>query len=264
MKFRPCIDIHGGLVKQIVGGSLKETENRDRITSLVTENFVSGADASFYGNLYREKGLYGGHIILLDKSGSEAYEADLHQAGLALEAFPGGLQIGGGVTAANAERMLDMGATHVIVTSYVFSDGRINYDNLKSLVYMAGKEHLVLDLSCRKKDSSYCIVTDRWQKFTDMVLSKECMYELSEYCDEFLVHAVDVEGRGSGIDGDAAAILGQCSDLVTTYAGGISTYEDIALLERMGHSKVDFTIGSALDIFGGTISFDDVAEKYHG
>ena len=155
MKFRPCIDIHGGLVKQIVGGSLKETENRDRITSSVTENFVSGSDASFYGNLYREKGLYGGHIVPLDKSGSGAYEADLHQAGLALEAFSGGLQIGGGATAANAERMLDMGATHVIVTSYVFSDGRINYDNLKSLVYMAGKEHLVLDLSCRKKDSSY-------------------------------------------------------------------------------------------------------------
>ena len=261
MKFRPCIDIHGGLVKQIVGGSLKETENRDRITSLVTENFVSGADASFYGNLYREKGLYGGHIILLDKSGSEAYEADLHQAGLALEAFSGGLQIGGGVTAANAERMLDMGATHVIVTSYVFSDGRINYDNLKSLVYMAGKEHLVLDLSCRKKDSSYYIVTDRWQKFTDMVLSKECMYELSEYCDEFLVHAVDVEGKAGGIEEDIAALLGNWDGIPVTYAGGVSSFKDLRKLKELGKNKVDVTIGSALDLFGGKMPFSKVLEE---
>lgn len=259
MRFRPCIDIHGGRVKQIVGGSLKDMDSSG---SIARENYVSDADADFYGRLYKEYNLKGGHIILLDKAGTKEYEEDLYQASLALKAYPLGLQIGGSVNACNAERMLDLGASHVIVTSYVFSDGRINYDNLEKLRSIVGKEHIVLDLSCRKRDSEYYVVTDRWQKFTDLVLNKECMYMLGEYCDEFLIHAVDMEGRQSGVDKELVTMLGDCNDIVTTYAGGISSDRDIRILESEGRGHVDFTIGSALDIFGGSISFEEIAKKY--
>ena len=194
MEFRPCIDIHNGRVKQIVGGSLKDKDNQ------AEENFVSQMDGAFYANMYKKAGIRGGHIILLNPVTSEYYEATRAQALLALHSYPGGLQIGGGITADNAAQFIEAGASHVIVTSYVFNNGRIDYNNLEKLVDAVGKSHLVLDLSCRKKDDSYYIVTDRWQKFTDEVITEELLDELSQYCDEFLIHAVDVEGKASGLE----------------------------------------------------------------
>ena len=194
MRFRPCIDIHNGKVKQIVGGSL-----RDR-GDLAKENFVSGQSASWYASLYKRDGLKGGHVILLNKEGSPYYEATRKQAVLALGTWPGGLQLGGGVTPENAEIWLEAGASQVIVTSYVFQDGRIQYDNLEKMRNTVGKERLVLDLSCRKRDGEYYVVTDRWQKFTDVRVTPELLTELSESCREFLIHAEDVEGKASGIE----------------------------------------------------------------
>ena len=127
MKFRPCIDIHNGKVKQIVGGSLKDAGDQAR------ENFVSGQDAAFYAELYKNAGLKGGHVILLNGKDSEYYEATRNQALKALAAYPGGLQIGGGVCPDNAEDYLKAGASHVIVTSYVFKDGQLSWKNLKKI-----------------------------------------------------------------------------------------------------------------------------------
>ena len=194
MRFRPCIDIHNGQVKQIVGGSLKDAGDQAQ------ENFVATQDAAFFAKLYQKAGLQGGHIILLNPPSSEYYEATKSQALQALHAYPGGMQIGGGIHADNAAEYLDAGASHVIVTSYVFKDGKISYENLEKMVKSVGKEHLVLDLSCRKKDGDYYVVTDRWQKFTDMKLNLEALRELGSYCDEFLIHAVDVEGKARGIE----------------------------------------------------------------
>ena len=187
MEFRPCIDIHNGKVKQIVGSSLQDADDTAK------ENFVAGQDAAFYANLYKQKKIKNGHVILLNHPGSEYFEATKAQALAALSAYPKGLQIGGGITAENAVSYLDAGASHVIVTSYVFQNGRINYENLNKLVQEIGKENLVLDLSCRMKDGNYYIVTDRWQKYTDVCLNPATMEELASYCDEFLIHAVDVE-----------------------------------------------------------------------
>lgn len=253
MKFRPCIDIHNGKVKQIVGGSLADRNNS------ADENYVSEYTGGFYASLYRKKNLYGGHIIILNSSDSEFYDADRRQAFSALEAFPGGLQIGGGITAENAAEYIDRGASHVIVTSYVFRDGLINYDRLKALNAAVGREHIVLDLSCRRRDRCYYIVTDRWQKYTETVFCRETIEKLCSYCDEFLVHAVDVEGKQHGIEEDVARLLGNSENITATYAGGISSFEDIEKLKYLGRGQVDFTIGSALDIFGGKLSFEEVA-----
>lgn len=255
MKFRPCIDIHNGKVKQIVGGSLLDKGD------YAQDNFVSEKDGDFYARLYRDAGLQGGHIILLNPVGSQYYEEDVRQACLALSAYPGGLQIGGGMTAENAAFFLKKGASHIIVTSYVFKDGKINYENLKKIAAVTGKEHLVLDLSCRKKGDDYYIVTDRWQKFTDVKLDENILTELSEYCDEFLVHAVDVEGKAGGIEEDIAALLGNWSGIPVTYAGGVSSFEDLHKLKELGENKVDVTIGSALDLFGGNMEFQKVLEE---
>lgn len=252
MQFRPCIDIHNGKVKQIVGGSLKDTENQAK------ENFVSVQDASFYANMYKKSKITGGHIILLNKAGTQYYEEDVQQAKLALEAYPGGLQIGGGICGDNAKEFLQYGASHVIVTSYVFSDGRINYDRLKELVSIVGKEHLVLDLSCRKKENQYYIVTDRWQKFTDEVISKETIEKLQEYADEFLIHAVDVEGKANGIEKELVSLLSEYGDIPITYAGGVGSYDDIELLRKLSGGKLNVTIGSALDLFGGALEYDRI------
>lgn len=252
MKFRPCIDIHNGKVKQIVGGSLMDTGNQ------ADENFVSDYDGGFYANLYKENGLTGGHIILLNPVGSDYYEADVEQAKAALMAYPGGLQIGGGMNADNARRFLDMGASHIIVTSYVFRDGQINYENLEAIKAAVGKEHLVLDLSCRKRDGKYYVVTDRWQKYTDVELSVETLDHLSSYCDEFLIHAVDVEGKASGIEQELVTMIGEWNKIPVTYAGGVRNEHDLQLLKELGHGQLDVTIGSALDLFGGSMKFESV------
>lgn len=236
MKFRPCIDIHNGKVKQIVGGSLLDKGD------YAQDNFVSEKDGDFYAKLYKDAGLEGGHIILLNPAGSQYYEEDVRQACLALSAYPGGLQIGGGMTAENAAFFLEQGASHIIVTSYVFKDGKINYENLEKIVAVTGKEHLVLDLSCRKKGEDYYIVTDRWQKFTDVKLTEDVLSELADYCDEFLIHAVDVEGKAGGIEEDIAALLGNWDGISATYAGGVSSFEDLRKLKELGRNKVDVTI----------------------
>lgn len=254
MKFRPCIDIHNGKVKQIVGGSLKDENNQAK------ENFVSEVDSTYYANLYKANNIKGGHIILLNSKDSEYFEATKGEALKALMAYKGGLQIGGGVNCDNASEYIEAGASHVIVTSYVFKNGKINYDNLNKIFNAVGKEHLVLDLSCRKKDDKYYIVTDRWQKFTDVCIDENIFYELSKYCDEFLVHAVDVEGKASGIEEEVAKILGRLENIKVTYAGGISSFADLDILKELGNGKVDFTIGSALDIFGGKMQFDSIVK----
>ena len=256
MEFRPCIDIHNGKVKQIVGGSL--TDEAD----YAEENFVSDMQAADYAALYREKGLRGGHIILLNSKDSKYYQADLEQARGALSEWPGALQIGGGITAENAGQFIDMGASHVIVTSYVFVDGEIRYDRLRQLVQSVGKEHLVLDLSCRRREGQYFIVTDRWQKFTRQPLDQMLIRELSSYCDEFLVHAVNVEGTGTGVDEELIALLADGGQVPITYAGGIGRMEDIEKIKRVGNDSVNFTVGSALDIFGGTLEFDKIVTKF--
>ena len=254
MEFRPCIDIHNGKVKQIVGGSLKDEGN------MADENFVSGQDAVFYANLYKKEGFRGGHIILLNARDSEYYEATKKQAMGALQAYPGGLQVGGGITAENAEEFLTAGASHVIVTSYVFCDGKIQMDRLKKLRNAVGKEHLVLDLSCRKKDGKYYIVTDRWQRFTEQMITEDLLEQLAGYCDEFLVHAVDVEGKASGIEVPLAEMLGDWGRIPITYAGGVGSFEDLKQLKEHGKGRLNVTIGSALDLFGGRMAYKEVLQ----
>ncbi len=254
MKFRPCIDIHNGKVKQIVGGSLSDKGNK------AEENFVSEQTAAFFAGLYRDKGLKGGHIILLNPVSSEFYEKTKNQALAALREYPGGLMVGGGITPDNAKEYLEAGASHVIVTSYAFKDGKLHYDRLQELKSVVSKKRLVLDLSCRKKENAYYIVTDRWQKYTDVSLNGKTLEELSSFCDEFLVHAVDVEGKARGIEEDVAALLGRECAIPVTYAGGVHSFEDLKKLRHLGRGKVDVTIGSALDLFGGSMKFDEVLD----
>ncbi len=252
MRFRPCIDIHNGKVKQIVGSSLKDAGDS------ASENFVSERGADYYARMYKELGLYGGHIILLNPKGSPFYEMTRKQGISALMATPGLLQIGGGITDENASEFIEAGASHVIVTSFVFKNGRINKTNLKKLVKAVGKERLVLDLSCKKVEDDYFVVTDRWQKLTDVKLDAVTMDDLSDYCDEFLIHAADVEGKQEGIEENVAKILGQWAKKPVTYAGGIKSCSDIELLKKLGNGKVDATVGSALDIFGGNLKMKEV------
>lgn len=254
MNFRPCIDIHNGKVKQIVGGSLADKNNS------AAENFVSDCGAEFYAELYKSKGLKGGHIIILNAHDSEFYEADRQQAFKALGAYEGGFQIGGGITAENAADYLNAGASHVIVTSYVFKNGDVNYSNLKHISEAVGKERLVIDLSCRKRDGEYYVVTDRWQKFTEVKLNVGALDMFSSYCDEFLVHAVDVEGKARGIEEELAAMLGSWGRVPVTYAGGIGSFDDLEKLKSLGGGRLDFTVGSALDIFGGAMDFEKTAD----
>jgi len=258
MNFRPCIDIHNGKVKQIVGSSLKDAKDT------ASENFVADKGAEFYARMYKELQLKGGHIILLNPVDSPYYDLTKKQGIAALNATPGLLQIGGGITADNATEFLDAGASHVIVTSFVFRNGRINLTNLKKLVKTVGKDRIVLDLSCKRAEDDYLIVTDRWQKFTDVKLCEETLDELATYCDEFLVHAADVEGKQQGIEENVAKLLGKWGKRPVTYAGGVRSIEDIELLKKIGNGRVDVTVGSALDIFGGNLQIKDVIAACEG
>ena len=254
MKFRPCIDIHNGQVKQIVGGSLQD------LGDVACENFVASQDAAFFAALYQKYNLKGGHIILLNGKDSPYYETTKAQAMNALKSYPKGMQIGGGIQDENAYEYLENGADKVIVTSFVFKNGGISYENLEKLVKAVGKENLVLDLSCRKKDGSYYIVTDRWQKYTDVVLDEKSLDYFSSYCSEFLIHAVDVEGKAAGIETQVAKLLGNWGKIPVTYAGGIHSFEDLEQLKALGRGKIDFTIGSALDLFGGKLEFEKIVK----
>ncbi|WP_299118224.1 phosphoribosylformimino-5-aminoimidazole carboxamide ribotide isomerase [uncultured Eubacterium sp.] len=252
MKFRPCIDIHNGKVKQLVGGSLRDKGDT------AEENFVSDREAPDFAGLYKKDGLKGGHIIILNSKDSKYYEATKKQALKALMAYPGGMQIGGGITAENAMEYIEAGASHIIVTSYVFKDGKINYDNLNRLKETVGKDRIVLDLSCRKKDGHYYIVTDRWQKFTEECINEKQLDELSKYCDEFLIHGVDAEGKSGGMEKELVEILAKWNKIPITYAGGISSIKQIEEFKRISGGKMDFTIGSALDLFGGKLPYNEI------
>ena len=234
--FRPCIDLHEGKVKQIVGGTLGDAGLRT--------NFVSEKSAAWFAELYRRDALTGGHVIMLGSGNESAARA-------ALAAFPGGLHVGGGINAGNARGWLDSGASHVIVTSWVFREGRVDWTRLDELVQVIGKDKLVLDLSCRKRGEDYYVVTDRWQKFTDLVVDGATVKKFSGFCAEFLIHAVDVEGLCRGIDSELVKKLGAWTPIPMTYAGGASSLADLETVTQLGQGKVDLTIGSALDIFGG-------------
>lgn len=250
MRFRPCIDLHQGRVKQIVGSTLNDAGSSELCT-----NFSSDLPPSWYAHLYRQDKLKGGHVILLGP-GNEAAARD------ALAAWPGGLQVGGGIKASNAEHWLQAGASHVIVTSYVFHDGQLDFDRLEDLRRRIGKERLVLDLSCRWKEEGYYVVTDRWQKFTTLQVQQTLLTELAASCAEFLIHAVDVEGKCMGVDERLISLLA-AADLPVpiTYAGGVSSMKDLHLIQEAGQGKLDMTVGSALDIFGGNgCTYSEVVE----
>lgn len=235
-QFRPCIDLHQGQVKQIVGGSLNDEGAQT--------NYISPYDAAYYANLYREHGLTGGHVIALGAGNEE-------QARQALAAWPGGLQFGGGVNAENAADFLEAGASHVIVTSYLFENGEFSWQRLDKIKAETGVDRLVLDLSCRRTPAGWNIATNRWQTVTRTVINTQTIVELSQHCAEFLIHAADVEGLQAGIDEELVGLLGNICKIPVTYAGGARTLEDLALVEYLSQGKVDLTIGSALDIFGG-------------
>jgi phosphoribosylformimino-5-aminoimidazole carboxamide ribotide isomerase len=236
--FRPCIDLHEGQVKQIVGATLSEAPGRLRT------NYVSDRSAAWFAGLYQRDGLKGGHVIMLG-SGNDAAARE------ALAAYPGGLHIGGGINDTNAKTWLDAGASHVIVTSWVFREGRLDWQRLEKLIELVGRHRLVLDLSCRKRGEDYFVVTDRWQNFTEFIVCRETLEMLASSCAEFLIHAVDVEGLCRGIDQELVAKLGQWTPVPATYAGGASSLTDLEEVTRLGQGRIDLTIGSALDIFGG-------------
>lgn len=237
--FRPCIDLHDGRVKQIVGGTLRDDQEGLRT------NFVAEQSAAWFAARYRDDNLTGGHVIKLGPGNEEA-------AREALAAWPGGLQIGGGINGENAREWIDAGASHVIVTSWVFRDGKIDHERIATLVRSLGRERLVLDLSCRRRDGRYWVVTDRWQKFTDCEVDAESLMALAESCDEFLIHAADVEGLCAGIDLELVEKLASWSPIPCTYAGGAKSMDDLKTVSRIGRERIHLTIGSALDIFGGS------------
>ena len=254
MKFRPCIDIHNGRVKQIVGGSLQDAGNR------ADENFVSDRTAAYYADMYRRDGLTGGHVILLNKKDTPYYEQTLEQGLQALAAYPGGLQIGGGVTAKNAPMFLEKGASHVIVTTYLFKDGEFCTDRLFKLADTVGREHIVIDLSCRRQYDSYVVVTDRWQHFTKLAVTPELLKMLEPFCAEFLIHGVDSEGKRNGMEADLVSMIADYDGNPVTYAGGLHTWAAIETFRELSKGRLDYTVGSALDLFGGTMSYRELVE----
>lgn len=246
MRFRPCIDLRGGRVVQIVGSSLRDDDAAGPLTNFETEQ-----SSASYARMYQADGLTGGHVISLGPGNEAAALA-------ALEAFPGGMQVGGGISPANALRYLDTGASHVIVTSYVFREGQVDLARLERLRQVVGRERLVLDLSCRQRDDQFWVVTDRWQRFTSVPVNPETLAWLADYCAEFLVHGVDVEGKRAGIEAELVELLGDHSPLPVTYAGGAKSLADLDRVNELGRGRVDLTIGSALDIFGGEVPYQAV------
>jgi phosphoribosylformimino-5-aminoimidazole carboxamide ribotide isomerase len=257
MKFRPCIDLHAGKVKQIVGSTLTGNSAKESGAAQPATNFSTDRPASDFAKMYLRDGLTGGHVILLGKD-----EENVQAARSALSVYPNGLQLGGGVSLDNALSWLEAGASHVIVTSFVFKNGKVDYYNLEKLVELVGKDRLCLDLSCRRKldepNGPYYVVTDRWQNYTDVPVNEETLKGLAQYCDEFLVHGVENEGKRCGILEDLVVLLGKYSPVACTYAGGVNSLADLDRVKALGDGKVDLTIGSALDCFGGDIKYDDV------
>ncbi|KAJ8326533.1 hypothetical protein BDV3_006039 [Batrachochytrium dendrobatidis] len=245
--FRPCIDLHDGQVKQIVGASLSDTA-----PAIMKTNFVSSHSPSYYGSLYKENQLHGAHVIKLGANNDEA-------AKQALAAWPQGLQIGGGITLDNAETWIDAGADKIIVTSWLFQNAKFDEDRLRLLSEKLGKRSLVVDLSCKTLDDKWVVAMNKWQTPTDLILSESVLENLGSYASEFLVHAADVEGLCQGIDEKLVEALGKWSKIPCTYAGGAKDLSDMDLVNRLSKGRVDLTFGSALDIFGGSgVKFDDL------
>jgi phosphoribosylformimino-5-aminoimidazole carboxamide ribotide isomerase len=239
--FRPCIDLRRGEVVQIVGGTLTD----DSGAAGERTNFVSTRPSSWYAELYRRDRLTGGHVIMLGPGNEAAARA-------ALAAWPGGMQVGGGIDAHNAASWLEAGASHVVVTSALFEHGELSTERLDQLLAAVGREHLVIDLSFRWRDGQYWVVTDRWQKFANLTVDAATLESLAAWASEFLVHGVDVEGLSQGIDLDLVALLGASCPIPCTYAGGARSIEDLVTVHTTSEGRVDLTIGSALDIFGGS------------
>lgn len=248
-RFRPCIDLHHGQVKQIVGGSLRDEGPGPQ------ENFVSEQPSAWFAERFRADGLTGGHVIKLGPGNDEA-------AREALAAWPGGLQIGGGIHAGNAAEWLAAGASHVIVTSALFdAAGKFLEENLRALVAQIGRERLVIDLSCRRTRDGWTVAMNRWQTLTELAVDDATLDRLAPFCDEFLIHAADVEGLCGGIDTELVALLGSWGKCPLTYAGGAATMADLLEVEQSGRGSVDVTVGSALDLFGGTgLCYDDLVQ----
>lgn len=251
-KFRPCIDLHHGQVKQIVGSSLTDDGAAPRT------NFVAELPAAWYAELYKRDGLTGGHVIKLGPGNDEAALA-------ALAAYHGGLQVGGGITADNAQQWLDAGASHVIVTSALFdTSGKLQHRVLHELEERIGARHLVLDLSCRRTGKGWIVAMNRWQTLTELEITPATLDALSSHCAEFLIHAADVEGKCNGIDRELVELLGSWRGCPMTYAGGISTMADFELIDELSYGSVDATVGSALDIFGGHgVRYADLVARAH-
>ena len=250
--FRPCIDLHEGKVKQIVGGSLRDEGSGPE------ENFVSERSSSWYAELYRGDKLKGGHIIQLGAGNEDA-------AREALGAWPGGMQLGGGIDIRNAVQWLEAGASHVIVTSWLFDrDGNFLEDRLVELAKEVGRDRIVVDLSCRKRDAGWTVAMNRWQTLTTMDVTIPTLETMAEWCCEYLVHAADVEGLCKGIDADLVELLGTWGGIPVTYAGGVANMNDLELVEERSGGKVDVTVGSALDIFGGSgVAYQSLLEWNH-
>ena len=239
--FRPCIDLRSGQVVQIVGATLSDNALAE---GTVATNHVSQHPARWFAQTYRDDELLGGHVIMLGAGNESAARS-------ALAAWPGGMQVGGGISADNAQQWLDAGASHVIMTSWLFVDGAFSQERLDAAVAAVGRDRIVIDLSCRPRDGAYWVVTDRWQVFTTLQVNNATLSRLSEGCAEFLVHGVEVEGLAQGIDLDLVSLLAEGSPIPCTYAGGAQSIDDLHTVHKMSHGRVDLTVGSALDLFGG-------------
>lgn len=251
MKFRPCIDLHNGKVKQIVGKTLSD-DGKD-----LKENFIAEYDSTWYAKLFKSDNLDGGHIIMLGPNNEQA-------AFDAISVYPGGFQVGGGITPKNGKQYIDAGASHVIFSSYLFKHNRISIDRLKEISMAFDKENVVFDLSCVMNNGKFYVAIDRWQTITDFELSVENVQYLQKYCSELLIHAIDVEGSCSGVDVELLKLLAAINEVCNikiTYAGGIATVEDINLIKMYGKGNIDFTVGSALDIYGGNMNYCDVLKS---
>lgn len=239
-QFRPCIDLHNGKVKQIVGGTLNDSGEG------LQENFVSDQSAADFAKQYQADKLTGGHVIQLGEGNQAAAEA-------ALKSYPNALQLGGGVNLINAATWLEKGASHVIVTSYLFDDqGHFQWKKLQELEAEVGKKHLVLDLSCRRTEEGWTVAMNRWQTLTDLNITHKHLNDLAHHCDEFLIHAADVEGLCGGVDSELISYLAAWSGIPMTYAGGVGSMQDVEHVASISKGKLDLTVGSALDIFGGS------------
>lgn len=251
-KFRPCIDLHQGKVKQVVGGTFDSEGD-------VEVNHTSEHPPSYFATLYKKDQLKGGHVIQLGPGNAEAAKE-------ALQAWPGHLQIGGGINSDNAEQWINHGASHVIVTSYLFDEQyQFQEKKLHQLLEKIDTCQLVIDLSCRSDGKgSWYVAMDRWRQQTDLLLTPETLEKLAPHCHEYLIHAADVEGKCQGIDQELATFLGNYSPIPVVYAGGAQSIDDLQLIDHITDGKVDITIGSALDIFGGTqIKYEDCVAFNH-